>query len=446
MSAPRGIGRDIWALSVATFINRATGFLGLFAAIFFSVTGMDPGTVVVALVVVGVAGVAGSVIGGQLADHVGKVPVLVGSTLVNVVLFTALALVDHALTGWVIALSAVSVLVSQAFVGPATALVAQSAEGPERVTRFAFYRIFINVGSIVAPALVGLIGRDHFPTLFWLSAVGSLIVPAVLVAGSRVGAGAGPRTAGAGEGTTAPSARDTPTTATTAQGGVDPSPTPRHRATLPLPLVYAAMALTMVVYAQHQSAVPLRLDDEPGGVGLYSLLLIINPVIVIAVEFPLSMVTKRLPGHLALALGVVVMGTGVTVTGVFAGTAALAVAGWVLFSVGECVFAPMSNSYVAELSDASGQARAQGRLAAVQAVGSALGPGIGSWMLLVLAAGAWAGFLGLTVAAAVLVLAAAALAATRRGDPRRAGAATAAAPTTAGAASTCTADPHPREK
>ncbi|MEL4162043.1 MFS transporter [Corynebacterium bovis] len=441
MTAPRGIGRDIWALSVATFINRATGFLGLFAAIFFSVTGMDPGTVVVALVVVGVAGVAGSVIGGQLADHVGKVPVLVGSTLVNVVLFTALALVDHALTGWVIALSAVSVLVSQAFVGPASALVAQSAEGPERVTRFAFYRIFINVGSIVAPALVGLIGRDHFPTLFWLSAVGSLIVPAVLVAGSR--AGAGSRTAGAGEGTTAPSARDTPTTATTAQGGVDPSPTPRHRATLPLPLVYAAMALTMVVYAQHHSAVPLRLDDEPGGVGLYSLLLIINPVIVIAVEFPLSMVTKRIPGH--LALGVVVMGTGVTVTGVFAGTAALAVAGWVLFSVGECVFAPMSNSYVAELSDTSGQARAQGRLAAVQAVGSALGPGIGSWMLLVLAAGAWAGFLGLTVAAAVLVLAAAALAATRRGDPRRAAARPAAA-TDAGPTATCTADPHPREQ
>ncbi|MGV0337722.1 hypothetical protein, partial [Corynebacterium bovis] len=69
---------------------------------------------------------------------------------------------------------------------------------------------------------------------------------------------------------------------------------------------------------------------------------------------------------------------------------------------------------------AVGQAAVEG--AAVQAVGSALGPGIGSWMLLVLAAGAWAGFLGLTVAAAVLVLVAAALAATRRGDPRRAAA------------------------
>ena len=106
----------------------------------------------------------------------------------------------------------------------------------------------------------------------------------------------------------------------------------------------------------------------------------------------------------------------------------------------------MSNSYVAELSDASGQARAKGRLAAVQAVGSALGPGIGSWMLLVLAAGAWAGFLGLTVAAAVLVLAAAALAATRRGDPRRAAAATGTGAADADAASTCTADPHPREQ
>lgn len=387
----RRIGRDIWALSFATFINRATGFLGLFAAIFFSATGMTATTVVIALLIVGVAGVGGSLIGGQLADRFGKISVLLGSTLTNVVLFAVLAMIDYSLTWWVVGISAVSVLASQAFVGPASALVAQSTDGRRRVTRFAFYRIFINVGSIVAPALVGLIGRDHFDTLFWFSTIGSVIVPLILLPGVRA-RGSGPSERAGAEDTSEPDSEE--------------SSLPTLHLRLALPLVYMAMALTMVVYAQHQSAVPLRLDAEPNGVQLYSLLLIINPVIVIAVEFPLSYITKRMPAHIALALGVVIMGAGVSITGSFANVAELAIVGWVLFSIGECIFAPMSNSYVADLSTNAAQSRSQGRLAAFQSVGAALGPGIGSWMLLVVADGAWIGFLAMTVVSAVLVFAA----------------------------------------
>ena len=394
MRERRRIGRDIWALSFATFINRATGFLGLFAAIFFSETGMTATTVAIALLVVGVAGVGGSLLGGQLADKFGKIPVLLGSTLINVVLFAILAMIDYTQTWWVVGISAVSVMASQAFVGPASALVAQSADGRDRVTRFAFYRIFINVGSIVAPAMVGLIGRDHFDTLFWFSMVGSVIVPLILLAGVR---------SRRPEPGASPDAQGTSDTFEQDAGEVGSS-TPRLR--WGLLLVYVAMALTMVVYAQHQSAVPLRLDTEPNGVQLYSLLLIINPVIVIAVEYPLSYVTKRMPAHVALALGVVIMGTGITITGSFADVAAIAIGGWVLFSIGECIFAPMSNSYVADLSTEADQSRAQGRLAAFQSVGAALGPGIGSWMLLLLVGGAWIGFLVLTIVSALLVLAA----------------------------------------
>lgn len=401
MRPHRGIGREIWALSIATFINRATGFLGLFAAIFFTETGMAAQTVVIALLIVGVAGVSGSIIGGQLADRFGKVAVLLGSTLINLVLFVVLAMIDYSQTGWVVGISAISVLASQAFIGPASALVAQSTDGRERVTRFAFYRIFINVGSIVAPALVGLIGRDHFDTLFWLSAIGSAIVPLILISVGK---------------TRKPNPNGLPQTAHSAERGNEEHSEGGPGARAALPLVYTAMALTMVTYAQHQSAVPLRLDLEPNGVQLYSLLLIINPVIVIVVEYPLSYITKRVPAHVALTSGVVIMGVGVTVTGHFANVTTLAIVGWVLFSIGECIFAPMSNSYVADLSSAEAQARTQGRLAAFQSVGAALGPGLGSWMLLVLDGGAWIGFLGMTVLAAALVLAARA---SNNSTPRR---------------------------
>lgn len=144
------VTRDIWALSLATFINRATGFLGLFAAVFFNEIKLDAQAVVLALLIVGIAGVSGSLVGGHLADRIGKLPVLLGSTLINIVIFTALALADYTLGWWTVTLAALNVFVSQSFVGPASALVAASASGRERVSRFAFYRIFINVGSIVA--------------------------------------------------------------------------------------------------------------------------------------------------------------------------------------------------------------------------------------------------------------------------------------------------------
>jgi MFS transporter len=405
------VTRDIWALSLATFINRATGFLGLFAAVFFNEIKLDAQAVVLALLIVGIAGVSGSLVGGHLADRIGKLPVLLGSTLINIVIFTALALADYTLGWWTVTLAALNVFVSQSFVGPASALVAASAAGRERVSRFAFYRIFINVGSIVAPALVGIIGREHFNLLFWFSVAGSALVPFILYWGIR-----GAATSNASS-TSEPS--DPHENASVVDNSQNKPGARRHPGmwgTLALPFVYIAMAFTMVVYAQHQSAVPLRLDSEPNGVQLYSFLLIINPVIVIFFEYPLSHLTKRLPSYLALSLGIFVMGFGVALTGICASLPAIVIAGWVLFSVGECLFAPMSHTYVAELASEAAQSRSQSYLATVQSIGYALGPGIGSWMLLVLAAGAWGGFMILTLAAVGMVLCA------RLGEPRESGA------------------------
>lgn len=379
------IERDVWALSVATFINRATGFLGLFAAVFFTEIRMDAGTLVTALLAVGVAGVVGALVGGQLASRFGEQPVLILSTTANVALFTSLALADYSATGAIITLSAASVVASQAFVGPAAARIASSVGDGQRVTRFAFYRIFVNVGSIVTPTVVGIIGREHFHALFWISAGGSAVVPFVLLSWRRNPAAV---------------ASDVRARADNARGITQPRPyVPRHA----LPFVYAAMVLVMVVYAQHQSAVPLRMQTEPRGVQLYSLLLVINPLIVLIVEYPLSRLTKRLSGASALAVGVVVMGVGVATTGSFANRPGTAIFGWLLFSIGECVFAPVSNSYVAELSTSATHARSQGRLAAFQAIGSGLGPGVGSWMLITLPGLTWLGFLLFALVAAALV-------------------------------------------
>ena len=71
MARKSRVSGTIWALSVATFINRATGFLGLFAAVFFIEIRLSDQAVVIALLVVGISGVLGSLMGGHLADKFG---------------------------------------------------------------------------------------------------------------------------------------------------------------------------------------------------------------------------------------------------------------------------------------------------------------------------------------------------------------------------------------
>ncbi len=384
------VQKDIWFLSIATFLNRAAGFLSLFAAIFFTQTGMSRGLVTTALLTVGIAGIVGSLAGGAIADSVGKSYVLKYSTLINVVLLAILSQIDYRNALLLIGISALSVAASQAFVGPASALVAESSEGNERVTRFAFYRIFINVGSIVAPVIVGFIGRNHFDVLFFISAGVSALTLLILFIG-RVG-----------------SAADRSGLAASLSQQADEDPETHYRLSAPnwsLVLIYFAMALAMIIYAQHQSAVPLQLNEVAGGVRLYSLLLIINPVIVIFLEYPLSYATKRLSAVNALSIGVLVMGAGVFIAGYFSTYSVIVIVGWVLFSIGECIFAPMSNSYVAELAPLGGQSKPQGQLAAFQATGSAIGPGIGSWLLFNMGGLTWLILLVITFFSCGLVLA-----------------------------------------
>ncbi|MDO5750544.1 MAG: MFS transporter [Rothia sp. (in: high G+C Gram-positive bacteria)] len=377
MTSLRAIPGSIWALSWASFINRSTGFLGLFAAIFFTYIGVDPTLLALFLLLSGSAGVLGSLAGGAWADRWGAKRILLFSTLLNMAFFIALGTVNYSGHMLVLILASLNSFASQLWVAPASAIVAASAEDQERVTRFAFYRIFMNVGAIVAPVLVAFAGKERFHELFLLSAIASAAVPFLL--------------------------RYVPKSASSHESH-QKSAGARH--SLPLILVYLALMVTMLIYAQHQSAIPLVLDPIESGMQLYALLLIINPVIIICVEYPLSFFSKKLAQPLALSLGIAVMTAGVMLTGASVLTSwtwAWAIAGWVLFSIGECLFAPTSHSYVAALADDASQARAQGALSAAQTIGSALGPAVGAALVVGVGAWTWPIFGVLAVAACVCV-------------------------------------------
>lgn len=283
-------------------------------------------------------------------------------------------------------LAAASVCFSQAFIPPASAIIALSVSGPDRVSTFAFYRIFINVGSIVASAVVGFIGTEHFHTLFLISTVGYVLTAALLAFSSPYTA----KHSGQGE------YKD--------QEDNDALRTFNSAAShaTALWIIFIAMGIAMAIYAQHQGAVPLSMAQRPNGDRVFASLLILNPVLVICLEYPLSYLTKRIHWATALSLGTLIMGIGVAITGAFS-PAVFAYVGWILFSLGECIFAPMSNTAVAELSAQETISRNQGILASFQSAGMALGPAVGTTLFFVSANSLWLAITATSVAVAVAI-------------------------------------------
>ncbi|ASU82279.1 MFS transporter [Nocardiopsis gilva YIM 90087] len=358
---------QIWIVSIATLLNRSVGFLALFSAIFFQSFDVRANTITIALLVVGVAGVLGAVVGGRIAEKVGSAPVLVFGSLLNVPLLVILALFSDDIVVSIL-VAAVSVAVSQSFVGPSATLITDSGYEGATVTAFAFYRIFLNVGSIVAPAIAGVLGLVDFRLLFILSAAGSLAAFVVLfVSRSRLGEAA--RAAHEGDGGAA--------------AGADAQPTEMYSTMRRARLwtVIAVFGVTIAIYAQHQSGIPLSVQRLDNGDRLYALLLLINPIIIVLTELPLSTVTAKFKWSHAYALGVFATAVGLAVCGI-ASSWVICIGAFVVFSLGEAVFAPLANASVARIARPRENARYQGYLSAAQSAGIALGPGIGAWGVL----------------------------------------------------------------
>lgn len=382
----------MWIVSIATLLNRSVGFLALFSAIFFRSFEISANVVTLALFIVGAAGVIGAVAGGRIAENIGSAPVLLFGSLLNVPLLVLLAAFSENIVVS-IGVAALSVAVSQSFVGPSASLITDSGYRGPTVTVFAFYRIFLNVGSIVAPAIAGILGLANFPLLFALSAAGSVLAFVVLLVGRRE---LGERTRGGGgeqSGSTEPDC-----SVESDSGGAA-----RQRARLWT--VVAVFGITIAIYAQHQSGIPLSVERLEHGDRLFALLLLINPIIIIGTELPLSWVVAKFRWNYAFGIGVLATAVGLAVSGL-APVWSLCIGAFVVFSLGEAVFAPLANSSVSHLAPAGENARYQGYLSAAQSAGIALGPGIGAWGVLHDRTAFWAGVVIVgAVAAAAAVLA-----------------------------------------
>ena len=176
----KGLSREIWWLSLITFINRAgtmvIPFLSLYLTEDLNFTLTNVAWIMSCF---GIGSVFGSWLGGKLTDIIGYYKVMYISLFLTGLLFIALQYVTT-LLGFCIGIFLV-MLVADTF-RPAMFVAMSAYSKPENKTRsVTLIRLAINLGFTAGPALGGLIiAKIGYHGLFWVDGITCLMAVIVL--------------------------------------------------------------------------------------------------------------------------------------------------------------------------------------------------------------------------------------------------------------------------
>ncbi|MFE2289143.1 MFS transporter [Streptomyces sp. NPDC059443] len=378
-SSFRGLPRTVWTLFAGTIVNRlghlVTPFL-VFLLADRGVTGTETSYVLGAL---GAGNLLGPVLGGFLADRIGRRPTmligLIGSALAQGALFLAPGV-------WTMAAAALLLSAAGAVVGPAAyALMADAVDSGWRQRAYALFGWGVNIGTAVAGVLGGFLAAQGYWLLFAVDAGTALVYAAVVATRLREPARSAPaKAAGLGYGVVL---RD------------------RLLLTL-LPL----FGIQLFVYSLTEVALPLAVRDSGHSPAVYGVLAAVNAILVVGLQPFATARLAALPQLRVQAAGSALIAVGVALTGISDSVAGyvVSVAVW---SLGEVVVAGIAASVVADLAPADARGRYQGAFSwtwgvarfAALTLGVTVYTGVGPAVLW------WAALLGgLLAAAATLTL------------------------------------------
>lgn len=175
-----GLTREIWLLSLVTFINRAGAmvipFLSLYLVNDKGFTLPQVGWIMTSF---GLGSLTGTWIGGKLTDSIGFYKVIVLSLFFGGIGFVLLQFIDT-FYGFCIGIFLL-ILVADSY-RPAIFVAADTYSDPETVTRsITLIRLAINLGFSIGPLIGGIIiATISYSSLFWIDGVTCIIAAAGL--------------------------------------------------------------------------------------------------------------------------------------------------------------------------------------------------------------------------------------------------------------------------
>ncbi|HYM62572.1 MAG TPA: MFS transporter [Thermoanaerobaculia bacterium] len=347
----RALPAPAWILFGGTFVNRFGTFVVPFLVIYLTRRGYTVGDAGLAIAAYGAGHLCASLLGGHLADRIGRRNTIVLSMFAAGTSMLALSQASG-LTA-ILPLTWFAGLSGELYRPAATALIGDLVPAGKRVAAFGMYRFAINLGFAAGPATAGFLAGHSFFYLFLGDALTSFAYGIIALLALPHGLRSDPTRERFGEAFVAAS---------------------RDRAFVIF--LFASVCITSVDF-QMGSTFALHVKAQGLSNATYGMLISMNGVLIVLFELIITAWTQRFPVRSMIALGYALAGLGFALTGLAHNVPALA-ATVVIWTLGEMVSSPVTGAYVSGLAPEQYRGRYMGMWVLTWSLGMILGPTIGT--------------------------------------------------------------------
>lgn len=377
----RTLSRPIWILSIGTFFDRFGFFAVPFLVIFLTNEGMSKELAGVAAGLIGVGGIGAAVLGGFLADRIGRRRTIaismLGGALATLALYFSAVESEHLGGFWLTFVVAIAYgLVRGMYHAASSSLVADLAPPNQLVAAFTILRFAINLGFALGMGAAALLFylKSSFLWLYGIDAATSLIFGVIAL--TSLPHGVQSRKEESGWLPALQSLRG-------------------NRRFLGLCLNTFVVAL---ILNQWGTSFAYHLNNQEGfPPEIYGIIMAANGLLIVFFEIPISARVRRLSAPNVIAAGTAVAAIGFGLNAFVPGVAGwlalstnlsivwLTTTCWVLtmtvFTVGEMITFPMQGAYVAVLAPEKMRGRYNGATGLTWSLAMIISPVLGMALL-----------------------------------------------------------------
>jgi MFS family permease len=376
LSSLRALPSAAWILFFGMFLNKFGAFVVPFLALYLTRSGYTLADAGLAIGAYGVGNFVASLLGGHLADTIGRRKTILLSLFSGAGAMLLLSQA-HSLP-LIIGLAALTGLASEFYRPACSALLTDLVPPEQRVTAFAAYRMSFNAGWAFGPATAGFLAAKGFFWLFVGDAATTVLFGLVALLALPKDNYVPQQKNGWSE----------------AVGAI--------RQDRRFHQVILASFFIAFIFMQMASTFGVQVTRLGFSAATYGALISLNGALVVLCELPLTTITRRFPVRRVLAAGYLLIGLGFALN-VFAHTVPALAACVIIFTLGEMVAMPVSAAYVSNLAPAHLRGRYLGVNGLNWALALILAPGLGLKLLEYNPTALWLGCGALGVMGAIVI-------------------------------------------
>lgn len=360
--------KAVWIVFIGTFINKFGTFVLPFLGLHVNRLGYSTSQAGLVLGAYGAGHLAASVAGGHFADTIGRRTTIVISMFSGA---AALVLLSQASSlGGLITLAFLAGLTAELYKPASSALLADLSEERDRVTIYAAYRLAINAGWSMGPAVAGILAQQSY---FWLfigdAATSALfgLIALFMLPGWQPQRSLARLWQPLWFSRTGRSIHAPANTSSVLKERRGMHPQSVHPSVCGPGLAFAwriawrdesfirLLAATLAIslaFVQMPTTLGMQMTSVGCSELVYGLVLALNGVIVVLLELPMSNWIARFPARPMMAIGYCLIGLGTLVYAWVQSAGGFAL-GMAVFTAGEILCMPVAMAYVAKQAPAS---------------------------------------------------------------------------------------------